>query len=86
MAYMTSDKIPPVSREFIAAAKKAFRPPNIRPGFDRDQVIAAAAQQEVIEWMERYARTNVLSGDAEDLEKPDETPQPWWRRMFRRWR
>lgn len=82
MAFLTSDKIPPVSREFIDAMKKAFRPPVIRPGFDRDQAIAAAAKQEVIEWVERYARTKVLSGDAEDLEKP-EAPQPWWRRMFK---
>lgn len=86
MAYMTSDKIPPVSHAFVSALKRAFRGPSIKPGADRDQIIWDQAQAEVVKWVEQYARTHRLSGAAEDLEKPDETPQPWWRRMFRRWR
>lgn len=78
--YLAASKIPPVSAEFIAALRNAFRPQRVKPGTTHDQVIWDAAQQEVIEWCERYAGSSQIIGNPDALIKP--TPQPWWRKLI----
>lgn len=78
--YIAASKIPPVSAEFISALRNAFRPKRIVPGVSHDQLIWDAAQQEVIEWAERYAGSSQIIGNPDALVKPQRTP--WWRKLI----
>jgi hypothetical protein len=81
--YLAANKLPPVSEEFLAALRNAFRPRRITPQIKHEEVLWDAAQQEVIEWVARYAGGSVVIGNPEALER--QKPQPWWRRLFK-WR
>lgn len=78
--YLAASKLPPISAEFIAALRNAFRPKRVTPEIKHEQVIWDAAQQEVIEWCERYAGSATVVGNPEALAKP--APQPWWRKLI----
>ena len=47
--------LPPVSQEFIKALKAAFRPYEVKPGFDRDELMQSTGEQKVIEWIMHHA-------------------------------
>ena len=78
--YLAASKIPPISAEFITALRGAFRPKRVKPDTTHEQVIWDAAQQEVIEWCERYAGSSQIIGNPEALNRP--VPQPWWRKLI----
>ncbi|KJC51088.1 hypothetical protein UP09_03325 [Bradyrhizobium sp. LTSP885] len=66
--FVTSVAIPPVSQEFIRALSDAFRPFEIKPGFDRDELMQAAGEQKVIEWIKHHAlRERTVTGEAAAL-------------------
>ncbi|KRR22167.1 hypothetical protein [Bradyrhizobium retamae] len=54
-AYISAVSVPPVSQEFIKALCNAFRPFEVKPGFDRDELMQAAGEQKVIEWIKHHA-------------------------------
>lgn len=78
--YLAASKIPPVSQEFIAALRNAFRPKRVTVTTSKEQMVWDAAQQEVIEWCERYAGGSQIIANPDALVKP--TPQPWWQRLI----
>lgn len=78
--YIAASKIPPVSAEFIAALRNAFRPKRVTVTTSKEQMVWDAAQQEVIEWCERYAGSSQIIGNPDALVKPQ--PAPWWRKLI----
>lgn len=86
MSKLNALGLPPVSREFIAAMKKAFPGPRIQPGADRDKIMWDQAQAEVVKWVEHYADNHTLvSSDPADLNKKadEQAPKPkgWFRTL-----
>lgn len=47
--------VPPVSAEFVRVISDAFRPFEIKAGFDRDELMQSAGEQKVIEWIKHHA-------------------------------
>lgn len=63
-AYVSGVTIPPVSEEFIKALCNAFRPFEITPGFDRDELMQSTGEQKVIEWIKHHAlQGRTITGD-----------------------
>jgi hypothetical protein len=54
-SFVTSIPVPPVSKEFIKALSDAFRPYEIKPGFDRDELMQSVGEQKVIDWITHHA-------------------------------
>lgn len=44
-------QLPAVSAEFVKALNDAFRPMEIKPGFDRDELMKSVGNREVIDWI-----------------------------------
>lgn len=82
---LAANKVPPVAEEFVHALRAAFTPRRIKKGMTHEEIMWEAAQAEVVEWVQQYARGNRVSGDPKDLNKP-EPKQPWWRRLVNWWR
>lgn len=82
-----SIQIPPVSREFVRELKKVFRPLKVKPGATKDEIMWSAAEQNMIEWIERHSTEKVVSGNPEELReaKQDKTSDGnWLRRALKR--
>lgn len=47
--------VPPVSQEFLNVLTKAFRPYEVKAGFDRDELMQSTGEQKVIEWIKHHA-------------------------------
>lgn len=57
--------VPPVSEEFIKVLCAAFRPFEITPGFDRDELMQSTGEQKVIEWIKHHAlQGRTITGEA----------------------
>lgn len=80
MNRLTRADIPPVTQEFIDAMRAAFKPRRYDAKSTHGEMLWAAAQQEVIEWAERFRVNKTVSGNPDDL-KP-EPKRPWWRRLM----
>jgi hypothetical protein len=66
--------VPPVSEEFIKALCAAFRPFEIKPGFDRDELMQSTGEQRVIEWIKHHAlKGRTVTGDAGALKQVQPT-------------
>jgi hypothetical protein len=59
--YVGGVKLTPLSAEFIAELEKAFPPPRIEPGFDRDKELWAAACNYVVQWVKTKANTQAVT-------------------------
>ena len=57
-------RLPPISAEFIATIERAFPAPTVEVGFDRDKLIWAAAQYEVVKWIKLKAHVTQTTADA----------------------
>ncbi len=63
-----SVQVPAVSKEFIKALSHAFRPFDITPGFDRDELMQSTGEQKVIAWIKHHAmQDRTVTGDASAL-------------------
>lgn len=54
-AFIGAVTVPPVSKEFIDVLSKAFRPLEIKAGFDRDELMQSVGEQKVVEWIKHHA-------------------------------
>lgn len=77
-----SIQIPPVSREFVRELKKVFRPLKVKPGVTHDEIMWSAAEQNIIEWIERHSVDRVITSDPNELReaKEDKTSDANWLR------
>jgi hypothetical protein len=66
--------VPPVSQEFIKHLRNAFRPFDLKPGFDRDELMQSAGEQKVIEWIEHHALQGRTVTGNPDAVRSVETP------------
>lgn len=66
--YLAAAALPPVSAEFIKILSDAFRPYEIKPGFERDELMQSAGEQKVIEWIKHHAlRERTVTGESSAL-------------------
>ena len=96
---LTKRTIPAVSREFALELQKRFRPIDVRPGFDRDELMQSVGEQRVINFIlahanhhERHAYTvpdntvvdvEVEKVDTKEIVFQKETPN-WFSRFTNR--
>jgi hypothetical protein len=73
-SYVGAVAIPPVSEEFVKALCAAFRPFEIKPGFDRDELMQSTGEQRVIEWIIHHAaRGRTVTGEPSALRETTPT-------------
>lgn len=66
--FISAVAVPPVSQEFIDHITKAFRPYEVKAGFDRDELMQSTGEQKVIEWIRHHAlQGRTVTGEASAL-------------------
>lgn len=55
--------VPPVSREFALELKRRFRPFDVTPGFDRDELMQSVGEQRVINWILHYSSNTIVKSN-----------------------
>lgn len=80
--------IPQVSKEFALDLQKRFKPYDVRPGFDRDELMQSVGEQRVIKFILHHCHKSSIQSDLE-IKKDEEEEEteveeykPSWFEMF----
>lgn len=61
--YIGGARLPTVSKELLESLDSSFQRPDVRPETYRDNLMYAAGQRYVVDWIREHASKNESSGD-----------------------